>query len=344
MKFLIYILFLFSFLRLSAQTTLIPSNSSNIALIGRFDLSEPNKASFMYSGCTIRTIFSGSSIQILLKEQSSNYYTVILDGQTHILKTNQIDSIYTIAENLTDQKHQLDIIRNTEWSTGNTIFKGFLINHQSNLFAPAIKDRKIEFIGNSYTCGYGIYGKSHDEHFSYDTEDNYISYGSITARNLQAEYTAVCRSGIGMLQGYGGSSNFTQPLLFDEIIQNSKVVWDYHSYQPQVVVIELGTNDISVEVDAEKFVAAYQQFINKIRGYYPNATIICAAGPNPGGDKWELMQKMIHSVVNHFAKDHVNYFEFRNFVPNGSDWHPNAAEHQKMAKELTAYLKNLMKW
>jgi hypothetical protein len=29
---------------------------------------------------------------------------------------------------------------------------------------------------------------------------------------------------------------------------------------------------------------------------------------------------------------------------HGSDWHPNVEEHQKMAGELTAFLKELMKW
>jgi lysophospholipase L1-like esterase len=298
----------------------------------------------MYSGSTIRTIFSGSSIQIVLKEQSANYFTIVIDNQVHILKTNTADSVYTLAENLTDQKHHLDIIRNTEWSTGNSVFKGFKINNGSSLFTPKIQERKIEYIGNSYTCGYGINGKSHDEHFSYDTEDNYISYGAITARNLQAEYTAICRSGIGMLQGYGGTSNFTQPLLYDEIVQNKKTVWNFETYQPQLVVIELGTNDISVEVDSEKFIKTYQQFISKIRNHYPNAKIVCVAGPNPGGDKWILLQKMIHSVVNTIKLNDIYYFEFSNFIPNGSDWHPNALEHQKMAKELTNYLKKLMQW
>jgi lysophospholipase L1-like esterase len=298
----------------------------------------------MYSGSTIRTIFSGSSIQIVLKEQSANYFTIVIDNQVHILKTNTADSVYTLAENLTDQKHHLDIIRNTEWSTGNSVFKGFKINNGSSLFTPKIQERKIEYIGNSYTCGYGINGKSHDEHFSYDTEDNYISYGAITARNLQAEYTAICRSGIGMLQGYGGTSNFTQSLLYDEIVQNKKTVWNFETYQPQLVVIELGTNDISVEVDSEKFIKTYQQFISKIRNHYPNAKIVCVAGPNPGGDKWILLQKMIHSVVNTIKLNDIYYFEFSNFIPNGSDWHPNALEHQKMAKELTNYLKKLMQW
>jgi lysophospholipase L1-like esterase len=344
MKYSIYIFFLFSFYHLAAQTKFMSPNSSNIVFIGRFDISEPDKATFMYSGCTIRTVFSGKTIRIVLKEQSPNYFTVLVDNQLHILKTNPGDTLYTIAENLSDQKHHLDIIRNTEWSTGNTVFKGFEINNNANLYPPNMKERKIEFIGDSYTCGYGIYGKNHDEHFSYDTEDNYVSYGAITARNLQAEYTAVCRSGIGMLQGYGGSSKFTQPLLFDEIIQNSKISWNYASYQPQVVVIELGTNDISVDLDAEKFITTYQQFIKKIRNNYPNATIVCAAGPNPGGDKWILLQKMIHSVVNKVNLANIFYFEFSNFTPNGSDWHPNAIEHQKMANELTIYLKKLMQW
>jgi lysophospholipase L1-like esterase len=147
-----------------------------------------------------------------------------------------------------------------------------------------------------------------------------------------------------MLQGYGGTSNFTQPLLYDEIVQNKKTVWNFETYQPQLVVIELGTNDISVEVDSEKFIKTYQQFISKIRNHYPNAKIVCAAGPNPGGDKWILLQKMIHSVVNTIKLNDIYYFEFSNFIPNGSDWHPNALEHQKMAKELTNYLKKLMQW
>lgn len=219
-----------------------------------------------------------------------------------------------------------------------------MIQNDADLSQPPIAERKIEFIGDSYTCGYGINGKSHDEHFSYDTEDNYISYGAITARNLSAEYSAVCRSGIGMFQGYGGTKNFTQPLLFDEIIQNSTLSWDYHSYQPQIVVIELGTNDVSAELDKDKFISTYQQFIQKIRGYYPKAKIVCAAGPNSGGEKWFLLQNMIHSVVKGLQMPDISYFEFSNFIPNGSDWHPNALEHQKMAKELTIYLKSLMRW
>ncbi len=344
MKYFLYIISSFCFFSVAAQSNRISANNSNIAYIGRFDFSTPDRPVFMYSGCTIRSIFEGSYISMIIKEQSSNYFTIIIDGQIKNIKTNSTDSVYQLANNLTPQKHSLEIIRKTEWSGGNTVFAGLYLDKDARLFKPEIKDRKIEFIGDSYTCGYGIEGKSHDEHFSYETENNYTSYGSITSRNLNAEYTAVCRSGIGMVQGYGGKTEFTQPLLFDEIIQNSKVKWNYASYQPQVVVIELGTNDVSVALDENKFVSAYLQFIEKIKSYYPNTTIICAAGPNPGGEKWILLQRMIHRVVKESSVTNVHYFEFSSFIPNGSDWHPNTAEHQRMANELTSFIKNLKHW
>ena len=344
MKNLFFIFYFISSINLSAQQAFVKANHPNISYIGRFDFSEFNKPVFMYSGCAIRTIFSGTSITVVLKEQSSNYYTILIDQQISSLKTNALDTIYQLANNLANQKHSLEIIRKTEWSGGNTCFIGFNINSGASLFKPIVHDRKIEFIGDSYTCGYGINGKSHDEHFSFDTEDNYISYGATTSRNLQAEYTAVCRSGIGMLQGYGGDKKFTQPLLFDEIVQNKKTNWDYVSNQPQMVVIALGTNDVSVALDEDQFVTTYVQFINKIRSYYPKAKIICAAGPNSGGGKWVLLQRIIHRTVSENSNNDVHYFEFSNFIPNGSDWHPNALEHQRMANELTHYIKVLMHW
>ena len=85
----------------------------------------------------------------------------------------------------------------------------------------------MEFIGDSYTCGYGNEGKSREEHFTYETENNYATYGAITARAFNAGYVAICRSGIGMYQSYGGGKTFTQPNLYDEIVVNSKARWDY---------------------------------------------------------------------------------------------------------------------
>jgi hypothetical protein len=211
---------------------------------------------------------------------------------------------------------------------------------------PVLKERKLEFIGNSYTCGYGIEGKSREEHFSYETENNYLTYGAIAARALDAEYLTVCRSGIGIWQGYGGGKDFTMPGLYDEVVLGSEKIWDYTRYQPHLVVIDLGANDLSVELDSVQFISTYVEFLERIRRNYSTAKIVCAAGPSAPGTDWEKWQRYTDAVVEQFAKQdrQVFYFEFSTFEPNGSDWHPNVAEHARMAEELIPFISELMKW
>jgi lysophospholipase L1-like esterase len=331
----------------SGQKTHISADNRNIALIGRFDLTEKTSPVFMYSGSVIRTVFKGTSIEVILKDDSlRNMFNVLVDDSMFVLTTNKPDGTYLLASNLKNRKHSLEIYRRTEWSGGNTTFKGFNLDKGKRLFKPHVKDRLIEFIGDSYTCGYGNEGKSREEHFRYDTENNYLTYGSLTARSLDAEYLTVCRSGIGIWQGYGGDTTFTMPKLYDQVIMNSKSYWNFRRYQPQAVVIDLGGNDLSAPLDSAAFVNTYIGFLKRIRNNYGSARIVCIAGPDSPGAEWEKWQSLIHFVTDKYGESDplVSYFEFTPFQPNGSDWHPNVEEHKRMAEELAPFIKDLMRW
>jgi hypothetical protein len=328
-------------------SSFIAPDDQDIAYVGRFDFTEKTKPEFMYSGCTIRTIFDGTAIKAVLKDDSlRNLFNVIIDDSLFVLTTNKQNGIYLLAENLQDKKHTLEIYRRTEWHGGNTAFEGFYIDKGKKLFKPEVRERKVEFIGNSYTCGYGIEGKSREEHFTYETENNYLTFGSLTARALDAEYLTVCRSGIGIWQGYGGGKDFTMPKLYNEVILNSDKVWNYNQYVPQLVVIDLGDNDLSVELDSAKFADTYIEFLKRIRRNYSSAKIVCMAGPNPAGDNWERWRKYIRAIVDVSKKSdpEIYFFEFSNYELNGSDYHPNLEQHKKMADELVPFLKGLMSW
>jgi len=325
----------------------IPADNRNIVLTGRFDLSDKENPRFMYSGCQIRTVFKGTSVEVILKDDSlRNMFNVIIDDSLFVLTTNKPDGIYLLAKNLEDRKHTLEIYRRTEWHGGNTTFKGFNIDKGKKLYKPLVQKRMIEFIGDSYTCGYGNEGKSREEHFRYETENNYLTYGSLTARALDAEYLTVCRSGIGIWQGYGGDTAFTMPKLYDQVIINGKENWNYNRIQPQLVVIDLGGNDLSVPLDSALFVDTYVRFLKRIRINYGTSRIVCIAGPDSPGEEWDKWRSLIHSVVDKYGKGDslVSYFEFTPFVPNGSDFHPNVGEHKRMTEELVPYIKNLMGW
>lgn len=334
---------------LSAQTgtkEFIGAANTKFSYIGRFDFSNAEQPAFMYSGSAIKTVFSGTSVEMEMKDDSlRNYFTIIVDDSVFKLKTDKQNGIYLLAKNLTTKKHTLQIIRRTEWHGGDSHFVGLYLDATGQLFKPTISKRSIEFIGDSYTCGYGNEGKSHDEHFDYATENNYLSYGAITARALQTEYIGICLSGIGMYQGYGGGKQFAIPNYYDALTHSKKLSWNFAAHQPTMVVIDLGSNDFSAALDSVKFTTAYLNFLKRVRKNYPHSIIVCAAGPSGEGEKFNTQKSYIETVVNTFKKDDkaVHYFAFSTFQMNGSDWHPNVAEHKNMAGELIPFLKSLLK-
>ena len=146
------------------EKSFITADSKNLTYIGRFDFSDKKKPLFMYSGSTIRTVFKGTSVDLVIDDSHKNWFNVILDDSLFIIKSDREDNIYPLAKNLKKGKHTLEIIRRTEWHGGNSTFLGLYIDDGKKTAKPEKKRRKIEFIGDSYTCGYGIEGKSHDEH------------------------------------------------------------------------------------------------------------------------------------------------------------------------------------
>src|SRR4029077_4929292 len=110
---------------------------------------------------------------------------------------------------------------------------------------PSKRIRKIEFIGNSITCGTGSdlseipcgKGKWQDQH------NAYMSYGAVTARTLGAQYHLSAVSGIGLMHSCC-NMNIIMPQVFDKIsMRNDTIKWDFKMYQPNVVTVCLGQND-----------------------------------------------------------------------------------------------------
>ena len=134
-------------------------------------------------------------------EDGVNSFNVHVDGAlTMIINTTKNINSYEIANNLSPQgSHNVVITRRTEALYGESKFLGFEVNDEAQLIAPTTPSRKIDFIGDSITCGYGILGTPPCNETT-EVQDVSLSYGPIIANRLNADLSIQCWSGKGLVQ------------------------------------------------------------------------------------------------------------------------------------------------
>ncbi len=326
-----------------------------VLLIGRFDTSDSAGPKFGWSTSTIKASFTGTAISATIKSSGDNWFNVIIDGvvKTPVNIPSGSSSPITLASGLKDGiTHTVELVRRTEAWIGEAQFLGFNVTGGELLPAPSPSTRRIEFIGDSITCGYGNEGTTQYQSFTTKNENAYMAYGAITARLLKADPTTVCWSGKGLVQNYGGDLNDLMPAVYSRVLPyNTTLTWDSSKWTPQVVVINLGTNDFSTgSVDKTTFATAYSNFVTKIRGQYPDAHIYCAAGPMLAGDQLTKCKGAITSVVDQKKASgdlKIHLIEFPVQLESngyGEDWHPSVKTHELMANQLAETIKTDLGW
>lgn len=124
------------------------------------------------------------------------------------------------------------------------------------LSRPEDKAIKLEFIGDSITCGDNI-NKLPDGRV---IEDGIRTYAAYTARALDADYNVMSISGNGVIVSVLGFPIFELPKRYPYVndLGGRKEEWDFSKYQSDIIVINLGTNDRAGV--PSKF--SYDEFIN----------------------------------------------------------------------------------
>ena len=348
--------------------TFVSPTDQHIQYTGRISFTNPERPAFNYPGVQIIAAFEGTSLKMVAKP-GSGYFMAQID-QTEPFKVafrGERDSVVTLATALPNGCHTVKLMYIIEGYEFYPEFWGFILDEGRSLVdAPALPSRKIEFVGNSITCGYGNEGMKKEEHFEYETENHYYSYASITARNLNAQHWVVARSGIGAYRNYGeaktGSPRSCMPVQYeytgyawdlklrDEPSFLSEK-WDFCRYQPDVVCINLGTNDLSTNnYDLELLKQGYQKLLKLVRQHNPKAKIVFLTGSMLYNQELKEACQLLDDITAEAKKAGDNEVYRFDMSPingdafYGNDWHPNIYQDEKMAAELTAYLQKLMGW
>ncbi|NLK21962.1 MAG: SGNH/GDSL hydrolase family protein [Epulopiscium sp.] len=322
-----------------------------IKYIGRFDFEDPLGPKFAWSGSSIVARFYGKEVLVTLKSFGSNYFNVILDGKTIIQGLHvEGEGKFTLAKNLDEKEHKIELVKRTEFYIGTVQFLGFDFGDGKKLDAIKESNRRIEIIGDSITCAFGAEG---DLSIEYEPKyDNaYLSYGAIAARKLNAQALILGRSGYGVLRDYEGNIGNTLQSLYSFITPENEG-WNFACWIPQVVVINLGTNDFSFGhiPNRKEFTRAYINFVDKIYSKYPNTEVVCAIGPIIDGEVLEVTRDYIKGdIVSYFNKNNkkVYFLEFNHQKEEdgyGISYHPSLRTHELMGEQLTSKIKEIKDW
>lgn len=260
-------------------------------LVGRYDLREPGKAVFDWSGNYIEARFEGTQVVVGLSKNEGDdagtdiRFQWILDGgPPNVFYVVQGVDRYELVKDLPPGPHHIVIHRDTEPQTGRrAIFTGFDFGPGSTVLPPIRRARKIEMIGDSITCGYGNEGERATCPFTVEvrpgvdvpvTENQYAAFGSIAGRELDADVTTVCWSGKGVYRNYKDrpreedqNTFVTMPQFWRRTLSphargERELLYDFDAERPEdkpdVVVISLGTNDFTRDQEPDPYMPDLQ--------------------------------------------------------------------------------------
>ena len=346
------------------------ADEQHVKLIGRTGEAEgirwlalsASGVEFTFTGTSAAFTIVGDNMTTNVEKQAR--YAVYINGEQTM--DNLVDSAEaTVTVFTADEAAEttVKLLKLSEAQESTMGIKDISITSIGEAKPTAEKDLKIEFIGDSITCGYGVDDEDRDHHFKCSTEDATKAYAFKTAQALDADYSLVSYSGNGIISGYSNDGNKVTSQLVPDVYTKfakswgnyngmfnvSDLDWDFSKFQPNYVVINLGTNDASyTKGDKEKvqdYIDQYVEFLKVIREKNPDAHIICSLGVM-GADLMVGVKKAAEKYTEETGDTNVSTFQYKTQDGNANgyaaDWHPTAKTHDIAAAELTEYIKSLM--
>ncbi|MDR7327118.1 MULTISPECIES: SGNH/GDSL hydrolase family protein [Catenuloplanes] len=311
---------------------------------------------YSWPGVYLEGRFRGTGVGIVL-DDADNDYDVAVDGVTvaTLVKPGAITHRVT---GLTPGTHTVRVVKRTEspWTSG--AFGGFVpVAGGTLLSAPRPRPRQIEFIGDSYTAGYGNESATRDcaGDEVHRTTNADRSFGALAARELGADYQLNAFSGRGMVRNYNGGEPGTSYRTYYEraLLAVDGDVWQRpRTWRPQLVVVGLGINDFSTAINpgepwtpesrAEAYRVAYHGFLDTLRARYGERTIIVVSSTDGAPGFPEAAARVVAERTDrvrlwHYPGTGLDY--------GGCHWHPSLADHALIATRLESFVDTLpLRW
>ena len=312
-----------------------------------------------WPGVYFEAAFRGDRV-VLKFDDPANEYRLTVDNLPAIPLAQPGTAEVTIGD-LAQGVHHLRLEKLTESINLPETFAGFYVPATARPIAlQPPRPRQIEFIGDSLMAGYGVRSDTRQctkEEVRLRT-DTQATYPALVARRFDADYQVNAISGRGLVRNYGGETpEIPLPAVYTRVLPSRAGEWRDASWQPQIVVIGLYTNDFSTPLKpGEKwatpdelvaaFTAAYAPLLTELHSRSPDAAVLIVRPDLPGqpdsqsAAMVEATQRTITAAAQALGIRTVLFPVLPDLGLENSacDYHPSLADHRKLTDWLGAYI------
>lgn len=298
------------------------------------------------------TAFKGDSLTLKFDDNQNNFQLIVDGGKP--IAINKPGKQDYVVPGLQQGKHlvRLEKISETQSSSGR--FLGFYSDDKP---APLPKrKRQIEFIGDSYTVGYGNVSPSREctSEQLFETTNSQLAFGPLTAKHFNADYQINASSGFGIVRNYNGTSPDKSLIgLYPFTLYSNNYIYT-SDWQPQVIVIGLGTNDFSTKLNEgerwktrselqQDYINKYVEFVKSLQRKNPKAEFVLMASTNAENEIANHMTKVLEQVKAAGMKN-IDSIIFSGLDFQGCHWHPSAKDDKILSDLLVRHLQSKKVW
>jgi lysophospholipase L1-like esterase len=300
---------------------------------------------YLWPGVYFAANFRGPSVSFVVEDEH-NVLNVYVDDELQLILPRAGRRNVTLTD-LGEGEHTVRIEKTSETQGPTARFHGFFVPDADDRRAPPVYERAIEFIGDSFTVGYGntSTGTECSLEEVLETTNTSLAFGPLTAKHFSADYRILASSGFGMVRNYANKQpGATMPMLYRQAVSGQP----NDGWKPDTIVIWLGTNDFSTDLGEDErwadpdelrkdYRSTYVEFVESLRQASPDAHIVLIASGKFIDDVRDVQSRLAFGATNNTISvlriDELNY--------QGCHAHPSVADHVSVANRLIETLSRI---
>ena len=252
-------------------------------------------------------------------------------------------------ENLVRVFFELEPAFNGGANGGFFTVNGFSLDDGGSLTAPFQFARRLEIVGDSISAGYGAMGIGGGCPVMDWTSSNYATYDHDICEFFQANCSVVAWSGKGMYENCCDSGE-TMPSYYLQAFGGRpySTDWDFSSFVPDAMLINLGTNDFDHDSGPAweaNFTSTYVAFVLNATHRYgqPTMPVFLAQGNMNNGLQLQNALLAAATAINNTGGS-AFYLDLRVGPTDGCGGHPGTLGHAAMFAAAKPVIGSVMGW